>query len=315
MQANEKVGKNNVFKLEFTLKVFFISLFLNSFNVNAESSKIKACNTAVDAGKGEVAVKLADEILAQEKSDHQATICKARALGVQGEYKSAQLVFEQAITSADKGFDKIVAYILQGNLHKKFNNSDAAMASYQKSLALSESTNNKQFSRINHNLMGDLHAKNNRLEASIKSYLAGAELANNDNERADSYERLAASHTALKQYDSAIEYQLKAVVMHKLSSSLDAYANASVALGQIQLKAKEVANAEKTFERLEKFSIDNGGAYYEAKAKFYLAKIKIAANDEVTAKALLAKAGTIAKKIGASDLNAEIETLSQQLEK
>ncbi len=306
-------------RIESTLKISFILLFLIAFNANADENKkptnIEACNAAINKGDATSALNLADGILAKEKVNQGALLCKGRALGLKGEYKNAQPFFEQAITSANNNFEKAIAYILQGNLHKEFDKSAEAINSYEKSLLLTQSDANKQYSRINYNLIGNIHKKDGDLEAAINSYLQGAELANNDNERADSYERLAANYSILGQHDSAIAYQLKATIMQKQAGGLEAFANSSVVLGQIQLKAKEYANAERTFKKLEKFSIENGGAYYEAVANFYLAETKALTNDKKSANALLTKARNIAKKIGAKDLSDEIDAFDATLNK
>ena len=129
----------------------------------------------------------------------------------------------------------------------------------------------------------------------------------NDNERADSFERLASTYKALGQYDQAIEYQIKGVSMQQKAGTLDQYANANLALGTIYIAAKDYANAEKTFANLAKFSNDQGGAYFEAKADVGLAQTKRASGDATAAKVFADKAKTIAKETKDNALEQEIE--------
>lgn len=302
-------------KKEFTLKVFFIPLFLFVFNANAgvHSAQINACNQAVNKTDAVSAIKLANGILKLDEISYGALLCKGRALGLQGKYAEALIMHESAIKNTNTSFDKIIAYMLTGNLHKNNQKVDAAIASYQQGLALCESEHNQQYSRISHNLIGDAHTQQKQLNNAVKSYLTGAKLANNDNERADSYERVAGTYEKLAQYDAAIEYQVKTVVMQQKAGSLDAYANANLVLGKMFFKAKEYNHAEKTFKKLEKFSIDNGGAYYEAKANLYLAETKVAKNDLEAAKKLILHARSLSKKIGATDLTNEIDAVEKRL--
>jgi len=302
-------------KLHNTLTITFITLILISFYSYAEdiSGKITACNTAVNNNDATAALKLADEILKREVTNRDALLCKGRALGVQGNYNEALSTLEKAEKESKDNFDQIITNILIGNLHKQNQKNTEAIASYEKSLKICEVTTNEKFARINHNLIGDTHTQNNDLNAALTSYLAGSKLANNDNERADSFERLAATYKALNQYDSAIEYQLKSVQMQRIAGTLDDFANASLELGRIYTLAKDYPNAEKTLNKLVQFSKDNGGAYYEAKANLYLAQSKAASGDASGAKALIADARNTAKSIGATDLTSEIDAAEKKL--
>jgi tetratricopeptide (TPR) repeat protein len=86
-----------------------------------------------------------------------------------------------------------------------------------------------------------------------------------------------------------------------------------LALAEFYGKAKEYANAEKTYAKLIQFSKDNGGAYYEAKASYGLAQIKALRGDTSNAKTMMAEAFKIAKNIGENDLATEIETSIKKL--
>jgi tetratricopeptide (TPR) repeat protein len=135
----------------------------------------------------------------------------------------------------------------------------------------------------------------------------------NDNERADSLERLGATYSALGQHDLAIEHQLKGMLMQQKSGSLDQYADASLALGKVYADAKEYPQAEKTYTKLIQFAKENGGAYYEAKASYDLAQVKALSGDTTTAKNLMADALKVAKNIGDSALATEIEASIKKL--
>lgn len=135
----------------------------------------------------------------------------------------------------------------------------------------------------------------------------------NDNERADSYESIARTYSALDQHDLAIEYQVKAIVMQKRSGTLDQVANASLEMGRIYTAAKEFSNAEKAYSKLMQFAKDNGGAYYEAKAIIGLAMTKMITGNAVSAKSLLTDAQKIAKDSHDNDLLAEVDSALNKL--
>ena len=295
--------------LQITLINTFITLFLISFDVSAQdfSEKNAACNLTLDKGNGANAIVIADEILKQDANNRDALLCKGRALGAQGKYEAALSALELAAKQSQLGFDGIISYLLIGNLHLENKKNIEAIASYEKSLAICEAEKNDKFKLINYNLIGEAHTQNNDLNAALASYLAGSKLTKNDNERADSFERLGATYSALGQHDLAIEHQLRGMLMQQKSGTLDQFADASLALGQFYRKAKEYASAENTYAKLIKFAKDNGGAYYEAKASFELAQLKAASGDATSAKNMLSDALKLAKSIGDKGLSAEIE--------
>ena len=135
----------------------------------------------------------------------------------------------------------------------------------------------------------------------------------NDNERAESFERIAATYTALKQYDLAVEHQLKATIMQQKAGTLDDYANASYSLGQAYKNAKDFDAAERTFTKLLQFSKDNGGAYYEAKANVGLAEVKTAKGEKDSAINLYTEALKVAKNLGENELTVEIDAALKKL--
>lgn len=301
--------------LQNTLNRTFIILFFISFNANANqlSDKISECTTALSKGDLASAVSVSDETLKLKTNNRDGLLCKGRALGAQGKYSEALSTLEMAVKQSQPGFDEIITYIFIGNLHKNNNNFKEAIASYEKSLSICETDKNDKFKRINLNFIGDARTQNNDLNAALTSYLAGSKLAMNDNERAESFEHLAATYSLLGQHDSAIEYQLKSVLMQQKAGTLDQYANASLALGQIYGKAKDYQSAEKTYTKLIQFAKDNGGVYYEAKASYDLAQIKALNGDASSAKTMLADALKLAKNSGEGDLANEIEVSIKKL--
>lgn len=301
--------------LQNTLTISLISLLLLSFNSNSKevSKDISACNDAVNNGKGVVALQLAENVLEKNAKDYEGLLCKARALGIQNQYVDAVKTFDQAIASTEDKFAKTISYVLLGNLHKNNNKIEAAIASYNSSLKICAATNNQTYSWINHNLIGDAYVQSKDFNAALDSYLAAVAIANNDNERAESFEKTAATYNALGQYNKAVEFQVKGALMQQKAGTLSAYADATLLLGQYHYNAKDYANAERTYKKLAKFAKDNGGAYYEAKANFRLAEAFSANGDMGGAKSHIADALKQAKAIGAKDLVSEIIASKKKL--
>lgn len=303
-------------KLYNTLTLSIISLFLigfNSVSYAAQSKEVAACNAAINKGDAVAALKYSDAILKENSANHDGLLCKGRALGLQGKYSDALAYLEKAPTATKDSFEQIVAYILLGNLHKTNQKYTEAIASYTKSLEICTTTGNRQFSHINYNLMGDANKQKGDLNAAVDSYQLAIRQANNDQERGGSYGKLAAAYSALGQHDSAIEYQVKNVVIQQKVGSLDDYVNAHFKLGAYFFAAKDYIGAEQAYKKAIKFSKDNGGAYYEAKGTMYLAEATAANGDKSGAKTLFTEARSIAKKIGATGLVGDIDATEKKL--
>ena len=298
-----------------TLTYLCITLFLFSFNANADaiSDKVFACNTALNKGDYAGASSTAAEILKSQSNNRDGLLCKGRALGAQGNYSEALVNLELALKQSQQGFEQILSHIFIGNLNKNNNKFTDAIASYEASIKICEAEKLDKFKRVNLNLIGDAHTQNKDLTAALASYTAASKLAMNDNERAEDFERLAATYNGLNKSNEAIEYQLKATLMHEKSGTREQFANASVALGRVYEAAKDYLAAENTYAKLLKFSKDNGSAYYETLANYGIARTKIAAGDNAGAKSMLADASTMAKNIGETDLAAEIEASLKKL--
>ena len=304
--------KNN---LQITLITSFITLFLISFNTNADtlSDKVSACNAAMNKGDLTAAISVSDEMLKLDSKSRDGLLCKGRALGAKGDYAEGLNTLEMAAKQSQPGFEKIISYIFIGNLHKNNNKNTAAITAYETSIKICDAEKNDKFKRIKLNLIGDTHTQNNDLNAALASYQAATKLAMNDNERAENFELLGTTYSALNQHDAAIEFQLKASMMQDKAGTRDDYANASLALGRVYTQAKDYPAAENTYAKLIKFSKDNGSAYYETKANYGLAQTKAAEGDSISAKNMMTDALKMAKNIGENDLAAEIDSALKKL--
>jgi len=156
---------------------------------------------------------------------------------------------------------------------------------------------------------------NNELDEAIESYQTSLKLALNDNERADAYERVASIFSQEQKHNQAIEYQLKAAIAYMHYGDLDAQANAGLELGRIYMEAGEFDQAEKSINKILKLSVDNGGAYWEVKSNLYLAKLKIATQQNNDALKFLENAMRVNKEVGDSTLAENIELTLNKIQK
>lgn len=297
--------KSNQVKLQISLSSIFIALFFN--NVNAMSPEISACNLAIEKGDASAALVQAGKLLASNKNDKDGLICEGRALAGKGDFKGALNSFNAANTQAKDVFDKTITTLLIGNTHNALKQYDQAVASYQQTIVNAKAANNQGFERVAHNAIGDAYSEENKLDLALPEYTLGSKLAANDNERGESYEKIALLHHNLNQNSLALEYQIKAYLMNETAGNLDQYAHSSIELGRYYLIEKNYTSAENVLNKVIKFAKEQGGAYYEAQASYVLAKLKVATGDIPTAKALVEHAKLIAKDTNDKALNQEID--------
>jgi tetratricopeptide (TPR) repeat protein len=291
-------------------------LSANACAADADINKqLNACNKAMSAGDAAAALDIANKVLADDKDNRVALLCKGRALDGLGQYTESLVALNAAELSSQTSLDHIVALTLIGNVQRDTKQYAEAQSTYEKSLALTRTDKNTHFERIDLNLIGDILVLSNQPEQGLDSYLAASKLAANDNERAEGFEKIAHTYQLIKNYDKAIEYQIKAYLMQEQSGDLDDYANAGLELGAIYTAAGNYVNAEKYINKTLKLSRDNGGAYWEAKSEYYLALNKIASQKSADARPLLLDAQKISSDIGAKGLDEQISSTLNTLPK
>jgi tetratricopeptide (TPR) repeat protein len=291
-------------KLQVTLSLIITTLFLN--NVYAESSESMACKAALDKGDAMTALKQAEKALSNNNKEIDALICQGRALAASENLDAALSSFKQADTLATDSFDKTISTLLIGRTYHTLKQNELAIASFQQTLINAKTANNLAFERIAHNAIGDVYFESNQYDKALPEYMAGTKLAANDNERGESYEKVAITHHKMSANDLALEYQLKAYLMHDTVGTLDQYAHTSVELGRYYAITKNYTGAENILNKIIKFAKEQGGAYYEAQGSYVLAQVKVAIGDIPTAKTLIERAKSIAKKTNDKALEIEI---------
>jgi len=298
-------------KLEKTLITAFILMVFN--DALAGNYSASECNKLLNAGNTPAAIDYSKAMLSINGSDKDALLCQGRAYYAADDLNKALVAFELAEKNSNNELDKIVAVFLQANASYAMKQKDQALASYQKALKQSQKIANKAMERLALNAIGDISNNDKDYQAALDWYYQGFKLAANDNERGESAEKVAGAYHALNKDDLALEYQIKAYLMHDRVGTPDQYAQSSILLGQYYAIVKNYDNAEKTLNKLIKFANEQGGEYYEAKASYVLAKVELARGDTEKATKLIEKAKLIAKRTQDAALEKEIEKEIQGL--
>lgn len=298
-------------KLQIILSSILITLFFN--NVYAVTPEINTCNQAIEKGDAVTALTQANKLLSSNKNDKDALICQGRALAINGDLNGALATFKLADMQSTDVFDKTISTLLIGNTYKSLKQYELAIASYEQTILNAKAAKSQAFERIGHNAIGAVYFDNNQLAQALAEYMLGSKLAANDNERGESFERIALTHHILNQHDLALEYQIKAYLLHVSVGTLDQYAHSSIELGRYYAIVKNYVSAENTLNKIIKFAKEQGGAYFEAQGSYVLAKVKVATGDITSAKALIEHAKSIAKNTNDKALDEEINQETQGL--
>lgn len=301
----------DIMKLQLTLTTLFTALYFN--NVYAVSDDAYACNKAYEQGDYDKAARLAAKALNINNRDRDALMCQGRTHSAQGDLQSALTAFKSAEKLSESAFDKAVVALVTGHAYKNAAQYEQALSSYQQSLIQGQSAKSKGFERVSLVGIGNVHFKTQQFTQALDAYLSAAKLDANDNERGETFEKIAETYHAMNQHDLALEYQIKAYFMHQKVGTPDQYAHSSIELGRYYAAAKNFSSAENTLNKIIKFANEQGGAYYEAQGCYVLAQVKAAAGDMQAARDLIAKARLIAKNTNDAELDEEITKETQSL--
>jgi tetratricopeptide (TPR) repeat protein len=298
-------------KLQNTLILSFTLLFNN--NVYAISEDAAACYKAFDRGDLSTSATLSSKALRANDQDRDALICQGRTLSAHHDLNGALLAFNKADALSVDAFDKTVIALITSHAYKAENQLEQALASYQQAITYSRQAKYPGFERMSDIAIGDIHFQLQKYDLALAFYKKANELDANDNERGESYEKIAFTYHTLKQDELALENQVKAFLMHEKAGTLDQYAHSSVELGRYYVIAKKYDSAENVLNKIIKFAKEQGGQYYEAKGSYVLALSKAARGDTPAAKTLVDYAKGIAQAINDTQLAEEITKETQGL--
>jgi tetratricopeptide (TPR) repeat protein len=287
------------------LHAALLLLSLSPF-VAAQDQDVAACDRLLEEGKAAEALARADKAIKAASSNREALLCKGRAHAELKQYNESLAALQSADKLSSQPADHVIALLLIGNVQKDAGKQAEALASYKQALDVAKDRQDKALQRLAMNIIGETQIEAGQVQAGLQHYLQAAELAANDGERGESYTRIAFTHAKLGNYDQAIEYQVKAMLMLERVGEPDEYAHAGLELGRYYVAAKDYSKAENAINKVLKFARDNGSAYWEARANYYLGLAKAEQGQVDAARTLLLDAHHNARRIGATSLAGEI---------
>lgn len=285
-----------------------IGLFLFMFSIaaTAQDQHVSACYEALDSGKADEALAHAGQAINADKNNREALLCKGRAHAELKQYDEGLIALKAADKLSDKPADHVIALLLIGNVQKDAGQKTEAIGSYRQALEAAQANNDKTLQRLALNVIGGAHVETGQMNEGLQNFLEASKLAANDTERGEDFGQIASVYNKLGRHDQAIEYQVKAVLMQERMGEPDQYAHAGLELGSYYTAAKDYAQAEKAITKVIKFARDNGSAYWEARANYYLGLTKAEQGQTETARTILLEAHHTARRIGATSLASEI---------
>jgi tetratricopeptide (TPR) repeat protein len=298
-------------KLKSTLTILPILLFIN--NVYAVSDDAHKCNNAYSEGDYKTADQAAQAALKANPADREALICQGRVASDLGNLNTALTAFQNADKLSSHPLDKAVISLISGHAYLSAKQYEKASASYQNALDQAVAARHQPMARSSHLGLANVQFESKQYQTALNTYMTAQKLDANDNDRGQSYEKIAETYHMLEQHDLALEYQIKAYFMHEKAGTMDQFAHTSIELGRYYLAVKNYARAEFTLNKIIKFARDNGGAYYEAKGLALLAQTKAASGDTEAAKTFVAQAKSAAKVANDAALDAEIHQETQSI--
>lgn len=262
---------------------------------------IEQCDDARAAGRFGQAVTHAEAALQREAS-FDAWLCLGRAQAGLGRNDAALQALAEAERSAGEPLQRVAVLTLLGDQHAVSGSHELARSHYERSLEMARQAGNRRFQAINRNRIGDMLATAGDPGAALTQYQQALDLAGNDNERAESYARIASAHSALAEHDLAIEHQVKAVLLQEHMGSLADYAEANLALARICLNGQAYRDAERWLAKFIPVMALNEAVYWEAHARALMARTQAALGNAEAATTELAQARALAEQAGDQEL-------------
>lgn len=174
---------------------------------------ISDCNQSIKEGNASKALSSADAALRLDKVSHDALLCKGRAHAELQQYPQAIEALQASEKVASDANQRILSLLILGNVQREAGQRAQALETYEKSLMVARMEKNSGFERATQNMIGDTQLEGGQPDEALKSYQQGSQLAANDNERGESYARIASVHDKVGNPAGAIEYQIKAMLM------------------------------------------------------------------------------------------------------
>ena len=286
---------------QLTLITFFNLLFLNNvFAYNSENN----CEKELSKNDYKKAKQEAEKLI--NNDPFSGNFCMAKVLFSENKAQESIALFEKSEKLAQHPADQMLSIMFKGLAYKENNDLKQALSIFTTGYETAKLGNSKfvQFERRFLIQMGDVKEREKDNEKAYEYFAMSLKSSSNDDERAESYDRLAKCAANQGFYDRAREYSLKGSMMYKKSGYLGEFAELTILKGEYEVLDNDYEKGIRTLKELEELCIEAGGDYYLAKT--YLKLYKLSKEDKDV---YLAKAKEVATRIGANDIIKDINSI------
>ena len=286
---------------QLTLITFFNLLLLNNvFAYNNENNCEKELSKNDYAKAKQEAEKLIDN------DPFSGNFCLAKVFFNENKVSESILLFEKSEKLAQHPANQMLSIIFKGIAYKENNDLKQALSVFTTGYETAKLGNSKfvQFERRFLIQMGDVKERQKDNEKAYEYFAMSLKSSSNDDERAESYDRLAKCAANQGFYDRAREYSLKGSIMYQKSGFLDEFAELTILKGEYEVLDNDYEKGIRTLKDLEELCIEAGGDYFLAKT--YLKLYQLSKEDKDL---YLAKAKEVATRIGANDIIKDINSI------
>lgn len=243
----------------------------------------------------------------ESPSPEDESLCLGKAFLATGKTAEALKALQNAEAMASDPFQKVVAVLFLARALSAADKPDEAMAQYQRALKLAAEVKNKQAQMMSLNEIGTLYLARKETQQALEHFLAAYPFAANDNERSECHQNIASAYHALRDFDHAIEYQLKSVLMEERSGEGSGYLNARLNLSAYFSDARDYTRAQKEVDEVLAIARNASSPYWEARTLLYLGRMEKSRGNPEKGLEHLRTAAALADKLGMKELRAEID--------
>tara|TARA_B100000780_G_scaffold269812_1_gene228964 strand:+ start:180 stop:1052 length:873 start_codon:yes stop_codon:yes gene_type:complete len=284
-------------KLENTLSFIIILLFTS--NIYAYDKK-NPCEVLINDGKNLAAIDAAKKMEGQ----YDKSFCLGKAYYNKNMYKLAMKSFDDSEEYSDLPADQMFSILYKGAVQRDMGNLSISSKTFTRGLETAKLGNSKylQMERRFLYQLGENGLISNNFDESIDFFSKSIVISVNDDERASGFNALSKAYYGKKKINRSIEYGVKASNMYLKIGALSEYADSQFLLASYHLEDNAPDRSLKLLVKLEKFAIDNGSQYYEARSLLKQSIVYKSTGDIKKADIKHEKGMGIAKVIGAKDL-------------
>ena len=284
-------------KIENTLSFVIILLFTsNVYSYNSDN----LCEKLINNGDNLAAIEAVNKITNQ----YDKNFCMGKAYFRENMYQQSIKAFQESEKYADLPADQMFSILYKGITERDSGQISTSYKTLTRGLETAKLGNSK-YLEMEHRFLfqlGETTLAEENYDDSIDYYSKSIVTAFNDDDRADGYKGLSRAYYGKKKLNKSIEFALKSSNMYRKTGALNEYADLQFILSSYHLEDKAPDRALKILIKFEKFAVDNGSQYYEAKALLEQSLLFKTIDNAAKSNETFKKGNSIADTIGANDL-------------